>query len=33
VLIYLLGLGFPTDRRADVAESQEKPAGPLGKPK
>jgi AcrR family transcriptional regulator len=33
VLIYLRGLGFPTDRRADAAEPQDKPAGPWGKPK
>lgn len=30
LLIYLRGLGFPTDRRA---EADEKPAGPWGKPK
>ncbi|WP_024519060.1 TetR/AcrR family transcriptional regulator [Bradyrhizobium sp. Tv2a-2] len=33
VLIYLRGLGFPTDRRAEAAEPQDKPAGPWGKPK
>jgi hypothetical protein len=30
VLIYLRGLGFPTDRRG---EPDDKPAGPWGKPK
>jgi hypothetical protein len=34
VLIYLRGLGFPTDRRAEPnAPTDEKPAGPWGKPK
>jgi AcrR family transcriptional regulator len=33
VLIYLRGLGFPTDRRAEAAEPQDRPAGPWGKPK
>src|ERR1700758_3999880 len=34
VLIYLRGLGFPTDRRGDAREAEsEKPAGPWGKPK
>jgi hypothetical protein len=34
VLIYLRGLGFPTDRRHDAtAQADEKPAGPWGKPK
>ena len=38
VLIYLRGLGFPIDRRADANDAQErvageKPAGPWGKPK
>ncbi|HEY2682176.1 MAG TPA: TetR/AcrR family transcriptional regulator [Steroidobacteraceae bacterium] len=34
VLIYLRGLGFPTDRRpASNAQADEKPAGPWGKPK
>src|SRR6516162_6185520 len=34
VLIYLRGLGFPTDRRSDPApQPDDKPAGPWGKPK
>jgi AcrR family transcriptional regulator len=34
VLIYLRGLGFPTDRRAEAKpQADEKPAGPWGKPK
>jgi AcrR family transcriptional regulator len=34
MLIYLRGLGFPTDRRGDAREAEaEKPAGPWGKPK
>ncbi|MGB6397197.1 MAG: TetR/AcrR family transcriptional regulator, partial [Bradyrhizobium sp.] len=34
VLIYLRGLGFPTDRRAaEASEPPDKPAGPWGKPK
>ncbi|WP_024507345.1 TetR/AcrR family transcriptional regulator [Bradyrhizobium sp. ARR65] len=33
VLIYLRGLGFPTDRRAEEGNAQDKPAGPWGKPK
>jgi hypothetical protein len=35
VLIYLRGLGFATDGRAQDAKAQadEKPAGPWGKPK
>ncbi|WP_407176862.1 TetR/AcrR family transcriptional regulator [Bradyrhizobium sp. STM 3562] len=33
VLIYLRGLGFPTDRRAEEGSAQDKPAGPWGKPK
>ena len=34
VLIYLRGLGFPTDRRAEPnARAEERPAGPWGKPK
>jgi AcrR family transcriptional regulator len=33
VLIYLRGLGFPTERRPEAAEAQDKPAGPWGKPK
>jgi AcrR family transcriptional regulator len=34
VLIYLRGLGFPTDHRPDAtAQADEKPAGPWGKPK
>jgi AcrR family transcriptional regulator len=38
VLIYLRGLGFPTDHRSDASRAQEKaagekPAGPWGKPK
>jgi hypothetical protein len=34
VLIYLRGLGFPTDRRSEPApQSDDKPAGPWGKPK
>src|SRR6185437_10164288 len=32
VLIYLRGLGFQADRRAEAADAQEKPAGPWGKP-
>ena len=33
VLIYLRGLGFPTDRRPGAAAPDDKPAGPWGKPK
>src|SRR5258708_1547855 len=34
VLIYLRGLGFPTDRRGEAKEQpDDKPAGPWGKPK
>ena len=33
VLIYLRGLGFPTDRRDAREPEAEKPAGPWGKPK
>ncbi|MCC8951420.1 TetR/AcrR family transcriptional regulator, partial [Bradyrhizobium sp. Arg62] len=37
VLIYLRGLGFPTDRRPGTAAADDKPAGersgPWGKPK
>jgi AcrR family transcriptional regulator len=33
VLIYLRGLGFPTDRRDAREAEPEKPAGPWGKPK
>jgi len=33
VLIYLRGLGFPTDRRDAREAEAEKPAGPWGKPK
>jgi hypothetical protein len=34
VLIYLRGLGFPIDRRAEPkAAADDKPAGPWGKPK
>src|SRR5262249_38367457 len=34
VLIYLRGLGFPTDRRPEPsAQPDDKPAGPWGKPK
>jgi hypothetical protein len=37
VLIYLRGLGFPTDRRPEASEPADKPAGeragPWGKPK
>jgi AcrR family transcriptional regulator len=34
VLIYLRGLGFPTDRRSEMQpKADDKPAGPWGKPK
>jgi hypothetical protein len=34
VLIYLRGLGFPTDRRSEAApQPDDRPAGPWGKPK
>ena len=34
VLIYLRGLGFPTDRQPESkTQADEKPAGPWGKPK
>jgi len=34
VLIYLRGLGFPTDRRQDApAQAEDKPTGPWGRPK
>jgi hypothetical protein len=34
VLIYLRGLGFPTDRKAEASSPvDEKPPGPWGKPK